>query len=145
MERWRAVTEAIPQPDRPMAEFAADFVRANNRHRNFARLLAWEGLEYAPATGEEAAVGEQEIGREELLRRTIDDICRRQDLGELPADVSPDYLLLALFALSSAPVVLPHVVKRILGTDPDSEECEEEYARQVERIIRGLAVPAPPQ
>src|SRR4051794_2456001 len=42
IERWRGVTELIPQPDREIAEIAAAFVHANAANRDYARLMAWE-------------------------------------------------------------------------------------------------------
>lgn len=139
VERWRGVTEMIPQPGRSIAEIAGEFVRANAANRSYARLLAWEALGDAPAPGENADTDRQEAGRSEFFQRIAGDFQRRQESGELPADLSPQHLLLALIAIASAPVALPHIARRVLGVDPDSPEFQEAYAEQVERLVRHLA------
>ena len=137
VERWRGVTEAIPQPGRGIAEIAGAFVRINNENRNFARLLAWEALGDAPEPDEDAAA--QETERSAFFGHIANDFRRRQEAGELPADVDPAHLLLALVAIASAPVALPQLARRILGEDPDSSAFQEAYAQQVERIVGHLA------
>jgi TetR/AcrR family transcriptional regulator len=135
VERWRGVTEAIPQPGRGIAEIAGAFVRLNNANRNFARLLAWEALGDAP----EASGDTQETERSAFFGLIADDFRRRQEAGELPADVDPAHLLLALVAIASAPVALPQLARRIVGEDPDSSAFGEAYAQQVELIVGHLA------
>jgi|SRR4051812_48652645 TetR/AcrR family transcriptional regulator len=135
VERWRGVTEAIPQPGRGIAEIAGAFVRINNENRNFARLLAWEALGDSPESGEDS----QETERSAFFGHIANDFRRRQEAGELPADVDPAHLLLALVAIASAPVALPQLARRIVGEDPDSSAFQEAYAQQVERIVGHLA------
>jgi hypothetical protein len=69
----------------------------------------------------------------------VDDIRRRQEAGELSADLDPAYVLLALFAAASAPTLLPQVVRRMTGEPPDSERFLETYRDQLRRIIGHLA------
>jgi TetR/AcrR family transcriptional regulator len=139
IERWRGVTELIPQPDREIAEIAAAFVRANAANRDYARLMAWEALGDAPSPGESEGVDAQETERSAFFERIAQDFKRRQDAGELPADVEPQHLLLALIGMASAPVALPHIARRVLGVDPDKPEFQAAYAEQVERLVRHLA------
>jgi TetR/AcrR family transcriptional regulator len=138
VSRWRGVTSAITQPGRPMDEIAAGFVRAGSRNRSFARLLAWESLGDVPAPGEHPEVDEQEQRQADFLRRNVEDLRQRQAAGEFAADLDPGHLLLALFAMASAPTMLPQIVRRILDTDPDSPEFREAYAEQVARLVRHL-------
>jgi hypothetical protein len=41
--------------------------------------------------------------------------------------------------MASAPTVLPQIVRRILGAEPDSDEFRAAYAEQVTRMVRRLA------
>jgi TetR/AcrR family transcriptional regulator len=40
--------------------------------------------------------------------------------------------------LRAAPVVLPHIVRSIYGTEPDSEEFLARYSDQLGRMLRAL-------
>ena len=139
IERWRGVTELIPQPDRSIAEIAGAFVRTNASNPSYSKLLAWEALGDAPAPGESPGTDDQEAGRAAFFQRVAGEFERRQQLGELPADVSPQHLLLALIAIASAPVTLPHIARRVVGIDPDAPGFHEAYAVEVERLVRHLA------
>ncbi len=72
------------------------------------------------------------------MRRDLDDLRRRQADGEFPADLDPACLLLALFAVTSAGVAFPHLVRAICGADPASEEFTEHYAEQIRRLVAHL-------
>jgi TetR/AcrR family transcriptional regulator len=141
LRRWREMTEVIPRSDESIDKTVAGFVHANGANRDFARLLAWEALGDAPTPGEHADVDQQQDSRAGFLRGNIENMRRRQATGELPADVDPGHLLLALFAMASAPTILPQIVRRILDVDPDSPQFREEYAEQVARLVRHLAGP----
>jgi TetR/AcrR family transcriptional regulator len=145
LARWREITEVVPRADEGIDETVAGFVRSTGGNRSFARLLAWEALGDAPAPGEHPDVVRQEDQRTAFLRENVANLRRRQETGELPADVDPGHLLLALFAMASAPTVLPQIVRRILGADPDSPEFQAEYAQQVARLTRHLATPTSTQ
>ena len=134
--RWHRVTESIVAPDRDLADIAVGFIRAGGQYRAWSRLLVWEALGDGPPPGDGAVNAE----RADFLRTQADDLRRRQSQGEFPDDLDPAHLLLALFAVSSAPTMLPQVVRRIFGTDPDSEEFRAQYAEQVARLVRRVTV-----
>jgi len=152
--RWRGVITSVTQPERSMAEIAGDFVQVSGEHRAWGRLLVWEALGDGPtddptddpagtsqatenpATPHPATEAEE---RPDPLREQVADLRRRQADGEFPADLDPGHLLVALFAMSSAPTVLPQIVRRILDVEPDSAEFRAAYADQVTRIVRHLA------
>ena len=145
--RWRGVITSVTQPERTMAEIAGDFVQVSGEHRAWGRLLVWEALgdgptgspagTNPPATEDRAAENSPEEGPDPL-REQVADLRRRQADGEFPADLDPGHLLVALFAMASAPTVLPQIVRRILGAEPDSAEFRAAYADQVTRIVRHL-------
>ncbi|MPZ81250.1 MAG: hypothetical protein GEV28_12960 [Actinophytocola sp.] len=67
------------------------------------------------------------------------DLRRRQQVGELPADLDPACLLLALFAAASATVTLPRIATAICDEDVESEEFTRRYADQLAKLVRHLA------
>lgn len=76
------------------------------------------------------------------MQAMVADLRRRQAEGELAADLDPCHVLVALFAAASAPVMLPHMVRRICGLDPSSEAFNAEYATQLARLVQHLAAGA---
>jgi AcrR family transcriptional regulator len=137
--RWET-TGGAPRPDVPMAEVVAEFVRLAATQRLWARLLAWEGLTGTGAESD-AKGGEQET--RDYFAAMVDDARRRQDAGELAADLDPAYVLLILFAATLAPTVLPQVVRRVTGLRADSPEFLETYAEQLGKIMSRLAAAEP--
>jgi TetR/AcrR family transcriptional regulator len=67
----------------------------------------------------------------------VADLRRRQEAGELPADLDPACVLLALFAAASATVTLPRIAKAICDEDAD-DEFTRHYADQLARLVRHL-------
>jgi AcrR family transcriptional regulator len=146
--RWQGETGDIVGPGQSIDQIAAGFVLAGARYRSWSRLLAWEALGDAPRPGDHddrACAGGSPSAepagpdRVEFLRQQVADLRRRQAEGEFPADIDPEHLLLALFAMSSAPNVLPNVVRHIFGAEPDSVEFRDAYAEQVSRMLRHLS------
>jgi hypothetical protein len=76
-------------------------------------------------------------------RAMVDDARRRQEAGELAADLDPAYVLLILFAATLAPTVLPQVVRRVTGLPADSPEFLGTYAEQLGKIMSRLAAAEP--
>lgn len=74
-------------------------------------------------------------------REDLSDLERRRDEGELAADLDPAAVRLVLMAMTSAPVTMPHAVRRVFGLDPESPEFRERYTEQLRRIVRHLAGP----
>jgi TetR/AcrR family transcriptional regulator len=70
----------------------------------------------------------------------VADLRERQAAGELPADLEPAQLLLALFAAACAPVMLPQIAHR-LGLDPAADGFTESYPALVARIVELLGRP----
>lgn len=127
--RWQRDQGSHTTADVPFADLVAHFARLNAQQPENARILAWRGLEGRAADGPEFA---------QAMRERVADVRRRQERGELPADLDADCLLLAAFAAASAGVVFPHLVEAICGEDPASPEFTERYADQLSRLIRRL-------
>ena len=131
-DRWRVISADASQPEQPIADVVAAFLRLSVEQRAFARLLAWDGL---ANTGSDA--GEPEPYFTEM----VEDVRRRQRAGELAEGLDPAYVLLMLFAAALAPTVIPQIARRITGLAADSPQFQTAYAEQLRRVIERLADP----
>jgi TetR/AcrR family transcriptional regulator len=64
---------------------------------------------------------------------------KRQDRGEIRADLDAGALTLAFFAAAIAPEVLPQLAATVTGADPASPEFLDRYAEQLARVLYALA------
>jgi TetR/AcrR family transcriptional regulator len=126
-QRWRGEGGA-PRPEMPLAEVVAAYVRANLTSRSMTRLLLWEGL---TGTGmDDASLP--------YFAEMVADVRRRQEHGEIAADLDPTAVLLMLFSAALAPTLLPHVVERVTGKAADSPEFLDDYANRLAQIVERL-------
>lgn len=133
--RWR-LTSAELSGAGSLAEVVAGFAEVSLRQRDWTRLLLWDGLTEPPTSvaDEPAALAD---GEPDFLLAAVADLRERQAAGELPADLEPAQLLLALFAAACAPVMLPQVAHR-LGLDPAAAGFAESYPALVARVVQLL-------
>jgi TetR/AcrR family transcriptional regulator len=129
--RWQALSAALNQPDMPIYEVVSNFLQASVDHREWTRLLAWQGLS-GNDSDDDAEAGA-------YFHAIVEDLRRRQLDGELAEDLDPGYVLLALFAAAFAPTAIPQIVRRITGKPADSPEFLSAYAEQLRRIVEHLA------
>jgi TetR/AcrR family transcriptional regulator len=136
--RWRLTSAELSGAD-SLADVVAGFARVSLRQRDWTRLLLWDGLTEPPASpaDEPAALAD---GEPDFLLAAVADLRERQAAGELPADLEPAQLLLALFAAACAPVMLPQIAHR-LGLDPAADGFTESYPALVARIVELLGRP----
>jgi AcrR family transcriptional regulator len=124
-------------PDAAADEVIAGFVMSTLTNRDTSRLMAWEGLA-------DDARRSTDPAQRDFLRAQVQYVATRQQRGELPQDLDPGYLLLALIAAASASVVLPNLVRGIVGDDPTSAEFHRRYADELAKLVRHLRTqPAP--
>jgi hypothetical protein len=95
------------------------------------RLLLWRGL-----TDPDQAPPDASPKQEDLTS-----IRRRQQDGELPADIEPAMLRLLLLAAVTAPVAFPDTTRRLFGTAPDDPDFEQRYLTGLNRLLAHLATP----
>lgn len=132
--RWRTISAQLTAPA-SFAEVVAGFARASVEYRDWSRLMVWDELTGPP---EPKAPSEQPADEPDMLVAAVDDLHARQRSGELPAELDPAHLLLALFAAACAPVVLPRMARRICDTDPTTPEFGRRYADSLAQIVRLL-------
>ena len=135
--RWQQASSEMSQSDLPLDSVVAGFVMSTLYNRDWARLMVWSNLD--------ASTGPPDQGTDPtFLRAQVEELRRRQESGELPADLDPAYLLLALFSAACAGVTLPKIARTICGEDPESPEFAERYADQLARLVRHLTgTPSP--
>lgn len=126
-QRWRSVSGEINTAGRPLAEVVAEFLRLNVEQRAGARMLVWGGL-----SPDEPAPDDPIFGG------MVDDLRRRQEAGEIAADLDPAYVMLLLFSAALAPTAIPQVARQLTGLDPESPEFRAAYAAQLELVIGRL-------
>jgi AcrR family transcriptional regulator len=130
-QQWQQTSADLAQADRPLDAVVADFTMANLHNRDWAKLMVWSNLD----PGNEAP---DEQADHNYMQGQVADLRRRQAAGELPDDLDPAYLMLALFAAAAASVTLPRVTRMIVNEDPESAEFTTKYAEQLARLVRHL-------
>ena len=120
---------------RPLEEVVVNFFKASREQRAWTRLLLWQGL----ADASVSATSQPDEQPDRFRQAMVDDLRRRQTSGELAANLDPCHILLALFAAASAPIMLPHIARRICGAEPDNDEFANAYADQLARLVRHIS------
>jgi AcrR family transcriptional regulator len=129
--RWQQASTDVSDSELPLDAVVAGFVMGNLHNRDWARLMVWSNLDSASGPpGHDADRA--------FLQAQVTELRRRQEAGELPDDLDPAYLMLALFAAAAAGVTLPRVARMVCDQDPESEEFATRYAEQLARLIRHL-------
>jgi len=131
---WFAHAATIDAPALGLAEQVTRYLHDALADPRRLRLMAWRGL---AATDDQPPDAAPE--REDLTR-----LRARQALGEVAADLEPEAVLLLLMSAVTAPVVMPQLVRRIFGLEPDDPEFERRYTDQLHRMIARLADPSRP-
>jgi TetR/AcrR family transcriptional regulator len=127
--QWRATSAPLSDLAVPLSQVVVNFVRANAAHRDWARMLVWEGM---AATGGDA-------DEPNPFSEMVEGVRERQRRGELAAELDPATVLIVLFSAALAPTSLPHVLAQITGTSAGSEEFLGRYSAGLERIVERLA------
>lgn len=123
---WHSSAAEMASQDQPLDTVLASFVATTLT--DHGRLWAWSNL-----------AGDSPPTDEAFLRAQVDRMRDRQAAGELPADLDPGLLLLALMAAASAPLTLRHTAGQITGEDPATPEFAEKYAAQLALLVRHLS------
>jgi len=95
--------------------------------RAWSRMVAWEGL-----AGDRPVASAVE--RQESVHRQVQAIMRLQQEGQLAADVDPRFVLATIYAVSTAPYVIPQLIDFCLG--PEASDSEDTMAAWADMITR---------
>lgn len=127
--RWQSEESAYADASMSLADLVSGYVRANAANRDFGKLLVRQGL---------TDDGPPDPGFVEETRRDVEQLRRRQEAGEFPADLDAGALMVALFAVAAAGISFPQLVRAAMEVDPASPEFTERYSGQVAKIIEHL-------
>ncbi len=87
---------------------------------DWLRFLTWEA-----AGREDGAPLEEE--RRESIARQVEDLREKGIRGDLPPDLDPRYLQLAIYALTAYPVAFAQITRMTTGQDPESPAFREAW------------------
>jgi TetR/AcrR family transcriptional regulator len=104
--------------------------------RAWARMVAWEGL-----AGESPVVSRAK--RQASIDRQIAAINRSQAEGRLSSNLNPRYVLATIYAIATAPYVIPQLIDFCLGAGASkSDDTMVAWAEFIEQVFNEL--PHPP-
>ncbi len=133
--RWAATEADLVPPDAEFLDAVSAYLDATLERPDWARLVIWQALGDDPGDGAEATEARSAELRARL-RAAVERIERRQREGEITADLDPGFVLLLGYALTFAPVAMPHIVEGIFGIDPHSPEYRRRVREQLGHIIQ---------
>ncbi|MET0828909.1 MAG: TetR family transcriptional regulator [Microbacterium sp.] len=102
-------------------------IGAPENRRAWSRMIAWEGL-----SGERPVVSASE--RQESIDRQVQSIMRLQREGRVATDIDARFALATIYAVGTAPFVIPQLVDFCLG--PDASESEHTLAAWADMVTR---------
>jgi TetR/AcrR family transcriptional regulator len=123
---WHGSAAELAGQSQALDEVVAGFVMTTLT--DHGRMWAWANL-----------AGDSPPTDEEFFRGQVEGMRARQAAGELPADLDPAFLLLALMAAASAPLTLRQTAGQITGEDPATPEFAAKYAQQLAALVRYLS------
>lgn len=130
--RWAATEATLVPPDASYADSMSAYLDATLDRPEWARLVIWQALGDDPG-----GAAERSTELRARVRAAVGRIEQRQRDGELRADLDPGFVLLLTYALTFAPVALPHVVEAIFGVDPYSSEYRRHCRVQLRTVLAG--------
>jgi len=119
---------AVSDPNLPLEDNAARYVRHALADPRLTRLLLWAGLSEDPdhpATLPPASLD-------------LTSMIARQQRGEIPDDLDPAVVLLVMIGAVTAAVALPQVIRAIFDLDPKGPDFENHYAEQLRALLAHL-------
>lgn len=130
---WLRRENAFHDPDLPIGEIVVRYLHDAVCDPRPMRLLAWRGLAEDGPEPPDVRPETEDLSAVRL----------RQDRGELIADLDPAVFRLVFLGAIAAPVVMPHMARRIFGLDPGTPEFEARYGDGLRRLL-GCLAPSPP-
>jgi TetR/AcrR family transcriptional regulator len=126
--------EAIKAPEDNFPEYVVGhFIETYEENEDWIKFLIREALDDA---GKCEALKDE---RENLIRKFVEDIKRRQEEGFIDKTLDPEYLMLLIFSVSFFPRVFANATKTTTGLDPSDPEFEKrwsEFLRDVAKRIQ---------
>ena len=102
----------------------------------WVRFLTWEAAEHQPG---EPIVGE--TPRRASIARQRATIVDRQARGELPVDLAPEFLQLAVYALATYPLAFGQVTEMVTGLSIDDPAFQTAWTAFLDEVAARLIRP----
>lgn len=125
---WLRREDTFADTDLPLGELITRYLHDAVSDPRPMRLLAWRGL-----AGDADQTPDVTPAAEDLSGTR-----RRQESGELAADLDPATLRLVLLGAIAAPIVLPHMARKIFAVSPEEPDFEARYSEGLRQLIRHL-------
>lgn len=126
--QWLTHEATFHDPERPATDIATSYLHDGLDDPRGTRLMVWRGLSYAEGRATPDEEPEQDLGG----------VIARQKAGELDPGLDPACLLLGMMALTTAPHVMPDVVKKAFGVEASDPEFRERYTAFVRDVVARL-------
>jgi AcrR family transcriptional regulator len=123
---------AMSEGEGPGAVFRQRF-RSAHADPIWVRFLTWEAAEHEPGDPIVA-----EAPRRESVARQRAAILDRQAKGELPADLAPEFLQLAVYALATYPLAFAQITEMVTGRSADDPEFQAAWTAFLDEIAARL-------
>ncbi|WP_194917334.1 TetR/AcrR family transcriptional regulator [Catenulispora rubra] len=144
--RW-AATQSAAGPAATLAESVRRYLDLTLDQPDWSRLVVWRALgdtSDSPDSPDSSHSPDSPPDEQsERLRAAVERIRERQAEGEVAADLDPAFALLLCYALTFAPIALPHFVRDITGLDPLSAEYRERCAAEIVKLLTPRERPNP--
>jgi AcrR family transcriptional regulator len=127
--QWHQTGDEMSTGDQPLAEVVRQFVLSTLHDRDWGRVMMWANM-----SGEDPGGGQDA----QFMQAQVAEIRARQERGEIPADLDPAYLLLALVTAASASLAMPLMVRNVTGEDAASPDFITKYAEQLALMVTHL-------
>jgi AcrR family transcriptional regulator len=127
--QWHHTGNRMSTTDQPLTDVIRQFTLNTAEDRDWGRVMVWANMSgQNPGSTQEA----------EFMRAQVEQLQERQRRGEIPADLDPAYLLVALINAASASLTTPLLVRHITGEDAASPAFIEKYADQLALLVGHL-------
>jgi AcrR family transcriptional regulator len=131
--RWAADEAGFRPAGASFADSVAAYLDLTLDRPDWARLVIWQALGDHPGDGTDPVATQKA-----RLGPAVSRVRRRQRDGEVTAAVDAEFVLLLAYAVTFAPVAMPHVVEALFGLDPYAPE----YRRRcLDQLLTLLGVP----
>lgn len=126
--QWLSHEATFHDPGRSAADIATSYLHDALDDPRGTRLMVWRGLSYA----------EGQVTPDEEPDQDLTGITERQEAGEIDPELDPACLLLGMVALTSAPLVMPDLVKKTFGVEATDPKFRERYTAFVRDMVARL-------
>lgn len=129
--------ELLPDTD-DLPRYVADSLAHFAANPEFLRLSGWEGLEFGAELDPTAV---ENRGR--YYQAKLAAITAQQRAGTVDPELDPRHLLLVLNSLASYWLLMPQIVRLVLGEDPDVE-ARQRHEKFIAECVHRIVAPTSP-